>query len=152
MNRSLTLDHWVRPSREQDDRFLEVQVNTRGSKRWGPDMERLKDAAMRLARENGKVEAYRVDMVGKKRPRAVTRFRGGFAAPEMVEEAGLEGRVPGWLPGAVCGWLSGVGVIQVGCNGMARENSSNGSRKGGKIARWELAERAIVTVPGADRA
>jgi hypothetical protein len=144
-----TLDSrdWARPSSEQDDRFREVQVAARTG-RWGPETELLKVAAMRLARENGKVE---VDTVVMKPHRGVlreyTRFRGGFTAPEMVEEAELVGKVPSWLAGAVCGWLSDQGQIRVGCNGTARENSSNGTRKGSKVNRWELAPQAVREPP-----
>jgi hypothetical protein len=140
------LDRWLRPSREQDDRFREVQVGAR--RKYPQETELLKTAAMRLARENGKVYLAGVELVNHRgRPKAVPRFAGGFTAPEMVEEAHLEGKVPRWLPGSVCGWLSDAGVIQVGLEGKARENSSNGSRKGAKINRWELAEKAVAEVP-----
>lgn len=140
------LHRWLRPSREQDDRFREVQVSAR--RKYPGETEKLKEAAMRLARENGRVEVDSVEMIAH-RGRLVQkiRFKGGFSAPEMVEEAGLEGKIPGWLAGTITGWLSDQGMIQVGCEGMARENSSNGSRKGGKIGRWELADTAIVQVP-----
>lgn len=147
--RSLTLDgtNWERPSREQTDEFLEVQVAAR-SGHWGKEMERLKNAAMKLARERGRVAVTQMDVKSYRgRLKAVTRYSGGFTAPEMVIEAGLEGKVPFWLPGATTGWLSDAGMIQVGCGGLARENSSNESRKGGKVCRWELSERAIMQVP-----
>ena len=138
---------WSRPSSEQDDRFREVQVAARTG-RWASETEALKIAAMRLARENGAVEVDRVEM---KMHRGVlkpfTRYKGGFTAPEMVEEAGLEGKLPKWLPGAVTGWLSDQGQIRVGCDGMARENSSNGSRKSAKICRWELSPKAVREPP-----
>lgn len=141
-----SLDRWTRPSREQDDRFREVQVGAR--RKYPEETELLKAAAMRLARENGKVHVSGVEIIrhrGREKP--VVRFSGGFTAPEMVEEARLEGKVPRWLPGSVTGWLADAGVIQVGLDGAARENSSNGSRKGAKINRWELAEKAIAEVP-----
>lgn len=144
---TLDSNRWTRPSREQTDEFREVQVAARNG-RWGPETELLKSAALRLARENGKVEVDHVEM----RPhrgvlRPVTRFRGGFTAPEMTEEAGLTGRVPRWLPGVVCGWLSDQGQIRVGCDGTARENSSNGTRRGAKINRWELSPEAVREPP-----
>ena len=144
-----TLDgrNWERPSREQADEFREVQIAARKG-RWFQETEDLKNAAMRLARQNGKVVVTRVEMKPwRGNLRTVTRYSGGFTAPEMTREAGLEGKVPYWLPGATTGWLSDAGWIQVGCGGLARENSSNGSRKGAKICRWELSERAIARVP-----
>ena len=146
--RPLTLDghNWDRPSREQTDEFREVQVAAR--RNYGPETELLKEVAMRLARENGRVEAYRVDVVARRgRTKAVTRYRGGFTMSEVVEDAGGPQRFPKWLAGAVAGWLSDQGVIQGGCGGLARENSSNGSRKGSKVTRWELSEQAIGRVP-----
>ena len=141
-----TLDRWTRPSREQDARFAEVQVAAR--RKYPEETEALKDAALRLARENGKVRVAGMDLiVHRGREKLVVRLSGGFTAPEMVEEAGLEGKVPRWLPGSVTGWLSDAGMIQVGLDGMARENSSNGSRKGAKVNRWELAEKAVALVP-----
>ena len=147
--RATTLDgtNWQRPSREQDDEFRQVQVHARKG-RWAQETELLKETAMRLARENGKVEAYRVDVTHRRgRTKATTRYRGGFTMPEVAEEAELTGKAPSWLLGAIAGWLSDQGMIQVGCGGLARENSSNGTRKGSKINRWELAERAIAVVP-----
>lgn len=147
--KSTTLDgrNWERPSREQTDEFREVQIAAR-SGRWNPETEDLKNAAMRLARQNGRVVVARIDVKERRgKLRSVTRYAGGFTAPEMVHEAGLNGKVPYWLPGAVAGWLSDAGWIQVGCEGLARENSSNGSRKGAKICRWELSEKAISQVP-----
>ena len=85
---------WSRPSSEQDDRFREVQVAARTG-RWAKETEALKEAAKRLARENGAVEVDRVEMKmhrGMLKP--FTRYRGGFNAPEMVEEAGLTGKLP----------------------------------------------------------
>lgn len=142
-------DRWTssRPSSEQDDRFKEVQVAARTG-RWSHETELLKIAAMRLARENGRVEVDHVEMKphrGVLRP--VARYRGGFTAPEMTEEAELTGKVPRWLPGVVCGWLSDQGQIRVGCDGTARENSSNGTRKGAKVNRWELAPEAVREPP-----
>ena len=145
--RTLDAESWKRPSREQEDSFREVQVNVRQG-RYHAESEELKKVMLRLARENGKVEAYRIDVKSRKGvAKAFTRYRGGFTAPQAVEEAGGVDRYPYWLPGVVAGWLSDQGIIQVGCGGLARENSSNGSRKGGKVNRWELAEKAIAEVP-----
>ena len=143
-----TFDSWrSRPSREQTDEFREVQVAARNG-RWAVETELLKNVAMRLARENGKVEVDTVEIkLHRGHEKRYTRFKGGFTAPEMTDEAGLTGKVPRWLPGAVCGWLSDQEEIQVGCQGLARENSSNGSRKGAKINRWELGPKALRPVP-----
>ena len=78
-----TLDSrdWARPSSEQDDRFREVQVAARTG-RWGPETELLKVAAMRLARENGKVEVDTVVMKPHRAFYASTHASGGASRPQ----------------------------------------------------------------------
>lgn len=135
-----------RPSKERAPAFAEVIV--RGRENYPEETERLKAAAIRLLKRAGKIEVDRVEVVKRgKTVRTVTRYRGGFTGPEMVEEAGFrEWDLPKWLPGVVCAWLSDAGVTQVGLGGLARENSSNGSRKGAKVNRWEWGPRGIAPV------